>query len=59
MAKGATQPEKLPIELMSAIPPAAAVPANSIGGNCQNGAPALTPPMVPRTDRETHKQDNS
>jgi len=36
--------EKLPTELMSAIPPAAALPASSIGGNCQNGAAQATAP---------------
>jgi hypothetical protein len=44
---GATHPEKLPTELMSAIPPAAALPASSIGGNCQKGAPAARGPSVP------------
>ena len=46
---GATQPEKLPIELMSAIPPAAAGPASSIGGNCQNDATAVAGPSVATT----------
>src|SRR5215472_2165366 len=34
--EGPTQPERLPIELMSAMPVAAAVPARSIVGICQN-----------------------
>src|SRR5262245_17702778 len=45
---GASQPERLPIELMSAIPPAAAVPDNSIAGICQNGEKALSTPVTPR-----------
>jgi len=39
--------EKLPTELMSAIPPAAALPATSIGGNCHDGAAQATAPNVP------------
>jgi hypothetical protein len=34
---------------MSAIPPAAAVPASSIDGNCQNGAAAVIGPSVATT----------
>jgi hypothetical protein len=38
---------------MRAIPPAAAVPVRSIGGNCQNDAPAVTGPIVPMTSQRS------
>src|SRR5439155_5156784 len=46
-ANGASQPDKFPIELMSAMPPAAAVPASSVVGICQKGAKALSTPVTP------------
>src|SRR3954469_17015088 len=46
---GPSQPERLPIELMSAMPPAAALPASSVVGSCQNGENALSTPETPTT----------
>ena len=46
---GPSQPERLPIELISAMPPAAAVPASIVVGICQNGENALSTPETPRT----------
>jgi hypothetical protein len=34
---GPSHPDRLPIELISAMPPAAAVPVSSVVGICQNG----------------------
>jgi hypothetical protein len=46
---GPIQPEKEPSELVSAIPPAAAVPASSIGGTCQNTTEAVSVPATATT----------
>src|SRR5207245_11510868 len=48
-ANGPSQPERFPIELISAMPPAAALPVNSVVGICQNGENALSTPVTPST----------
>src|SRR5438105_3597590 len=46
---GAIQPERFPIELISAMPAAAPVPASIMVGIGQKGANALSTPVTPST----------
>ena len=43
---GATKPARLPIELISAIPPAAAVPLGNAAGNVQNNGAIANRPIA-------------